>query len=101
MNTFYQSPTLTSPFAGETKQAFNQKPNNTMATLFTFFLQVTRILVGMFCCEAGLETKNQYSKVLLFKFLRIEKTNVLVKYIWLPTQTKTLIYSGNSPGKTG
>jgi hypothetical protein len=72
-----------------------------MDTLFTFFLQITILLIGIVTTAQGLATNNRRFNSLKFRLFRVAEANALVKSIWLPTGTKTLICSGNSPGWKG
>jgi hypothetical protein len=72
-----------------------------MEKLFTFFLQITVILVGIITSTRGQAMKLSPFNSLKYKLIYSTKVDAIVKSIWLPTGSNYLIFSGNSPGLKG
>ena len=72
-----------------------------MEKLFTFFLQITVILIGTLTLTPEQAKKPSPFNSLKYKLTCSTKVAAFVKSIWLPTGSNYLIHSGNSPGLSG
>lgn len=72
-----------------------------MDTLFTFFLLFTMLSIYITVKEKGNKYKLNVIIALRFSSIYPEKPNNFIQSIWLPTGSKHLFFSGNSPGWTG
>lgn len=91
------NPKATGLFAGESHPALNQNSTH-MKSIFSFFLQIIVLLIGIIATTQVLATNNPYFNTLKSKLFRVAEADAFVESVWLPARGNYLISSGNSPG---